>query len=70
MHARESIPFTRYRHHMASKDLFDELIEQGTERDPRFPLLVDEAYERRRNSDAIRRGCTCWHRSAGGRKTE
>lgn len=35
---------------MAEKDFLDELIEESTERNPEFPSMVDEAYERRRRA--------------------
>ena len=33
---------------MTSKDFLDEIIEGGTDRNPRFAAMVDAAYERRR----------------------
>jgi ribosome-binding protein aMBF1 (putative translation factor) len=39
----------RYHAHVArKKDFLDELIDEGARRDPRFPKMVDAAYERRR----------------------
>ncbi|MGH2746527.1 MAG: helix-turn-helix domain-containing protein [Actinomycetota bacterium] len=33
---------------MAKKDFLDELIDEGTKRDPRFSDMVENAYQRRR----------------------
>jgi ribosome-binding protein aMBF1 (putative translation factor) len=32
---------------MAKKDFLDEIIEEGTKKNPRFPEMVDAAYRRR-----------------------
>lgn len=37
----------RYAPGMAEKDFLDELIEEGTKKNPRFPEMVDAAYRRR-----------------------
>lgn len=33
---------------MSKKDFLEELIEEGAQKDPSFPAMVDAAYERRR----------------------
>lgn len=38
----------RYHRGMAKKDFLDQLIDEGTKRDSRFPEMVEAAYERRR----------------------
>lgn len=38
----------RYPLDMTKKDFLDELIDEGTKRDPKFREMVDAAYERRR----------------------